>query len=348
MTIEEEIFKKAHVDFAKVTKYGFIKDKSVYKYSKNIMNDTFRVDVEINAEGIVKGYVYDLSFNDEYTNFRMVDNIGPFASQVLFEFENVLNDIKDNCFNLKTFIYDQTNRIAKKIQEKYQDKPEFEWEKFPGFANFKNRESKKWYALIMNLDKSKIESNSKGEIEILNLKLAPNKIEELLKQKGYYPAYHMNKKSWITIILDDTVSDETIMNLVDESYSYTVVKKNIIKNEWIIPANPKYYSVKDALKESNIILWKQSTDIKVDDIVYLYLASPYSSIMYKFKVLEVNIPYQYKDNNLNMKKAMKIELLKEYPKGELSFDKLKEFGVNSIRGPRYMPVELSEYIKKKL
>lgn len=35
---------------------------------------------------------------------------------------------------------------------------------------------------------------------------------------GIYPSYHLSKKSWISIILDDTLSDKEIMNLVDLSY----------------------------------------------------------------------------------------------------------------------------------
>ena len=68
--------------------------------------------------------------------------------------------------------------------------------------------------------------------------------------------------------------------------------------------------------------------------------------MYKFKVLEVNIPYEYKDENLKMRKVMKIHLMTRYEKGKLSFSKLKDFGINAIRCQRYMPLALSEYIHK--
>ena len=345
MTIEEEIFKKTKVDLNKILKYGFKKEKSLYKYSKNIMNDSFRIDIEID-NGKVKGKVFDLSFGDEYTNFRIEDNIGSFVGQVRDEFNNLLKDIKNNCFTKEAFIYDQSNRIAKAINEKYGDEPEFEWEKFPGYATFRNKDSKKWYGIIMNIDKSKLCGGLSREVEVIDIKLEQKEIENLLKQKGFYPAYHMNKKSWITVILDDTVSDESIMKLIDKSYSYTVVNKNNAKNEWIVPANPKYFDIEKALKESNTIRWKQSTDIKVDDIVYLYVASPYSSIMYKFKVVEVNIPYEYKENRLKIKRVMRIDLIKRYEKGKLSFEKLKEFGINAVRGPRYMPLPLSEYINK--
>jgi len=344
MTIEEELFRKTKIDFDKIVKYGFKKEKTLYKYSRNIMNDTFRVDIEIDNGEIIKGKIYDLSFGDEYTNFRIEDSTGSFVGQVREEFKNLLKDIRRSCFIRETFIYEQSNRITEAIKKKYGDEPEFEWEKFPGYATFRNKDSKKWYGIIMNLDKSKLEEKSTGEVEIIDIKLEPNEIEELLKQEGFYPAYHMNKKSWITIILNNTISDETIMSLIDKSYSYTITNKNSSNNEWIVPANPKYFDIEKALKESNTITWKQSTDIKVNDIVYLYVAEPYSSIMYKFKVIEANIPYEYKDENLKIKKVMKIDLITRYEKGKLSFSKLKDFGINAVRGPRYMPLDLSKYI----
>ena len=221
MTIEEELFKKTSVDFNKILKYGFKKDKDCYKYSKNIMNNRFRVDVLISK-------VFDLAFNEEYTNFRVEENKGSFISQIKEEFLNLLKDIKDNCFIKKDFIYEQTNRIANAINQKYGDKPEFEWEKFQGYATFKNKESKKWYGLIMNIDNNKLDKKLNGEVEIINLKLEPSEIENLLKMDGFYPAYHMNKKSWISIILNDTISDEEILKLVKKSYSYTIINRKKI------------------------------------------------------------------------------------------------------------------------
>ncbi|MDE5596569.1 MAG: MmcQ protein, partial [Lachnospiraceae bacterium] len=74
--------------------------------------------------------------------------------------------------------------------------------------------------------------------------------------------------------------------------------------------------------------------------IYMYVAAPYSSILYKCKAIEVDIPYQYSDENLTLKQAMKLELLKKYESGVWSFEKIKEFGVYAVRGPRNMPAEL--------
>ena len=345
MTIEEEVFRKAKIDVAKLSEYGFKKGKDLYKYSKNIMNNTFRVYIEVNKDGVVKGKIFDLSINEEYTNFRVEENTDSFVSKVRSEFKNLLEDIKNNCFIKKDFIYEQTNRIAKFIKEKYGDDPEFEWEKYPGYGVFKNKDSHKWYGIIMNIDKNKLDKKSHEEVEIIDIKLKTNEINDLLKLDGFYPAYHMNKNNWISIILNNTVEDTDIMNLIAKSYAYTILNKNSV-NEWIIPANPKYFDIENALKEKSTIIWKQNADIKVNDIVYIYVGNPYSSIMYKFKVKEINIPYEYEDKNLKMKKAMKIDLITRYEKGKLSFTKLKEFGVNAIRSQRYMPLILSEYINK--
>ena len=332
--------------FLKSQKYGSKKEGNIYKYSKNIMNNTFKIDIEITEAGVVTGKIYDLSFEEEYTNFRIEDSVGPFVGKVREEFKNLLNDIKDKCFVSEPFLYNQSNKIAKMIKEKYGDEPEFEWEKSPGFATFKNKKSKKWYGIIMNIDKSKLDKKLSGEVEIINVKLEQSEIENLVKQEGFYLAYHMNKKNWITIVLDNTVSNQKVMELIDKSYSYTVDNNSKENNEWIVPANPKYFDIEKALKESDTIMWKQSTDIKVDDIVYLYVAEPFSSIMYKFKAVEVNIPYEYKDKNVKMKKTMKIHLISRYEKEKWSFNKLKEYGINAVRGPRYMPSSLSKVINE--
>ena len=60
---------------------------------------------------------------------------------------------------------------------------------------------------------------------IINIKIDPHEIEELLKADEFYPAYYMNKKSWISMILNNTISDENIMNLIEKSYSYTILSK---------------------------------------------------------------------------------------------------------------------------
>ena len=216
--IEQEIFKKCTFNNELLLKYGF-KDNT---YQTNI--ETFKVIITI-KDNILEGKLYDTSFDDyEYTAFRIEDNIGSFANHIKEEYIKLLNDIKNKCCTETLFIYNQTNEIVNNIKAKYGDYPIYKWEDNESTV-FENSTNHKWYGLIMPISKSKLDNKTNKIVEVINIKLDPNEILELLKRKGFYKAYHMNKKYWITIILDNTLSTEEIMNLIDKSYNLVKPKK---------------------------------------------------------------------------------------------------------------------------
>ena len=172
------------------------------------MNEGFRADIFIDNTEKVQGKVIELDLNEEYTNFRMENIVGEFVNTVKNEYIKILQDIANNCFEKQYFAFEQTNRITNVINEKYDTLPEFLWAVSPNHGVFRNVRNNKWFGIIMNIDKSKIISGETGEIEVLNLKLDDD-VPKCLEVKGIYPAYHMNKKSWISIILDNTLSKGT-------------------------------------------------------------------------------------------------------------------------------------------
>ena len=223
MNIEYETFKKSKIDYNKLIDYGFRKDNNNYSYETNILNNTMKCLINIKNDKI-KGTIIDLTTDLEYTNFRLNDITGEFASSVKTAYQDLLNDIKEKCTTKELFIMPQSNRITNLIKEKYDISPEFLWKEYPDFGIFRNSNNHKWFALIMNIDKSKLNKKDTGNVDVMNLKL-DNEVNDFLKIKGIYPAYHMNKKYWITITLDDTLTDNEIINLVIKSYD------NINKNK---------------------------------------------------------------------------------------------------------------------
>lgn len=333
MSIESDIFKGFNVDLNKLEKYGFVKNDDKYEYSKKIMN-TFNANITINKDGNVFGQIIDLDVDEEYINYRIDNTIGKFASNIREEYKKILIDIRNNCFIKDYFINNQTNRITKYIIDKYNAEPEFLWNKDPGCGVFRNKDNNKWFGIIMNINKSKIDNENK-DVEIINIKCCEDNINKLIKKNGFYKGYHMNKKRWITIILDDNISDSDIINLIDESYN--LVSEPLM---WLVPANPKYYDVINCFNNTDIIEWKQSSDIHVNDIIFIYVTAPYSTIMYKCKVVEVNIPYEYYDKHLSIKKIIRIKLLKKYKGDEYTFEKLNKMGIKAIRGLRKISKEV--------
>ena len=326
--LEDEVFKKRKLDKDKLIPYGFIKEDDIYKYSKLIMDDTFRVDITIDSNGNVKGRVYDLDGDYEYTNFRLENVKGDFVNRVKDEYIKVLESIANNCYTEEYFIYKQSNEVSNLIKEKYNVIPEILWESNPNYGIFRNESSNKWFGVIMNIDRSKLNPNESGEVEVLNVKL-DDLVDAYLKKDAIYPAYHMSKKSWVSITLDNTLSNKEIMSLIDISFDLSNRKK-----EWIIPANPKYYDIVNAFNDKDTITWRKSHKFMVNDIVYIYITEPYAYIMFKCVVISL-------DENI-----MTLKLLKRYNDNEFTFERLKNCGVKSVRSPRGITSKLSEELNK--
>ena len=88
-------------------------------------------------------------------------------------------------------------------------------------------ESGKWFAIAMNVSEKKIGRSGDMQIDIVNLKCAPEVIESLAGiERGIYRAYHMNKIHWLTVALDEC-DDDTLRWLLDVSYDLT--RKKILR-----------------------------------------------------------------------------------------------------------------------
>ena len=232
------------------------------------------------------------------------------------------------------------------IKKKYKTTPEYPWAKDNTSAVFRHSDNKKWFALAMCVDRDKLGLSGEGYVDALNLKIDDMMLRDvLIQEQGIFPAYHMNKEHWITVLLNGTVEKDKVCDLIDISYAATASKKKKEKirppKEWIIPANPKFYDIIHAFDKAEVIDWKQGSGIKTGDTVFLYVAAPVSAILYQCRVMETDIPYRYQDKNLTISMLMKIKLLKRYDSGKFTFDRLKkEFGIYAVRGPRGIPNSL--------
>lgn len=245
------------------------------------------------------------------------------------------------------------NAVFAYIKKKYKTSPEYLWKKYPEYAVFRHADNNKWFALQAAVPENKLGLGGDDRIEVVNVKVDDMFYRNMLiRQEGFIPAYHMNKQYWVTVLLDGTVKQEQVFDLIDASFLATASAKKKQKirppKEWIIPSNPKYYDVIHAFDYTEEIDWKQGSGIKAGDTVYMYVGSPVSAILYKCTVTETDIPYSYQDENLTIKALMKIKLLKRYKPDKFTFDVLKdEYGIYAIRGPRGITNSLSAALNKK-
>ena len=238
------------------------------------------------------------------------------------------------------------------IKKKYKVLPEYPWRRYDSNAVFRHNDNKKWFALVMEMQRDKLGFSGTEYVDVVNLKIDDMFFRDMIiRENGILPAYHMNKMHWITVLLDGTVAEEKIFELIDMSFLATASAKKKEKvrppKEWIIPSNPKYYDIIHAFDNTDVIDWKQGAGIKKGDMIFMYVGAPVSAILYKCKVTETNIPYQNQDKNLTITALMKIKLLRRYDPSQFTFDVLKsEYGIYAVRGPRGIPNSLSEALEK--
>ena len=212
----DSIFKDKKYNKNKLLNFGFKYQSGCYSYSTGILDNQFELTVTINKTGKIKTKLIDNLSKDLYTLHLMEGASGTFVGQVREEYEKILNSILENCFDMDVFKSPVTLKIIDYCVEKYSTNPEYLWEKFPNNAIFRRKDNKKWYAAILTVRKDKLGFIESDEIEVIDLRC--NNIENTVDNKNFFPGYHMNKKHWITIILDGTVTLDIIENMVDKSF----------------------------------------------------------------------------------------------------------------------------------
>lgn len=110
------------------------------------------------------------------------------------------------------------------ITETYSANAEYPFLKYPDFAVFRHANNKKWFAVVMDIPKNRLGIGGDEIVSVVNLKSDPVIAGSLRQEEGIFPAYHMNKEKWISVLLDGNVDAEKLKWLIDLSYDLTAPK----------------------------------------------------------------------------------------------------------------------------
>ena len=204
-----EIFKSYQLNQEKAHAFGFVEKSGVWTYSCQILQGDFIMTVFITSDDVYF-QVFDQETGDLYPQVHMESMRGSFVGNVREACLEILYQIRKACFEVQDFIFPQTKRIMTL------------WEKSPDTAVLRHEGNQKWYAILMKISWDKLEKGREGQVEAVNLK--HDQVADLLSQKGIYPAFHMNKRYWISVALGDTLSDEEVLKLIEKSWNLTLKK----------------------------------------------------------------------------------------------------------------------------
>ena len=213
-----DYFEKYSIDKEKALAYGFSKQGEVFRYEQLLLDGDFELYVTVQGKQVCF-WLVDQETGDDYVQLHMDQMVGQYVGQVREACQQALEDIRSSCFAVKVFMYPQTKRLVDWISQQYDRPLEYLWDRSPDSGVFRHQIDLKWFGVLMKIDWSKLDARQEGKIEVLNLKL--DYVSQLLEESPFYPAYHMNKKYWISIPLDERVEDDHLFELVAKSWALT-------------------------------------------------------------------------------------------------------------------------------
>ncbi len=217
--LRNEIFDKYSLNAEKLCAYGFVRENGGYVLKKPLGFDGLLAGVKISSQSFAID-IYDAD-GEEYLLFNVKDSEGGYVSSVREHAQALVQDILQRCFDCLRL----RDRLLAHLREKYGTVPETPWADEPEYMTLKTAKKNKWYGLFMNIPYKYLGLPKEGKIDVLNLRNTAEKVPQLIDNKHYFPAWHMNKKYWFTVLLDAAADTEQIKTLLDESYDIIENKK---------------------------------------------------------------------------------------------------------------------------
>lgn len=116
------------------------------------------------------------------------------------------------------------------IKESFDAEAEYLWAAHPTFAVFRTPKEK-WFGIVMDIPAGKLTGRlpdgvtPEDMVSVLNVKAAPDDVALLQQSPGVYPAYHMNKTHWISLLLDSNIDAGFVKSLIAQSYDLALGKR---------------------------------------------------------------------------------------------------------------------------
>ncbi|WP_155963315.1 MmcQ/YjbR family DNA-binding protein [Streptococcus ruminantium] len=332
--------------------FGFTFSDNRYTYREFFMDGQFEAVVEVDEAGQLSSLVWDCEMKEVYTAHQVTAPAGAFVHQVREGYQAILTRVVETCCIALPFSQQQSNRIAQQVKDKWGDLPDYPFVKSPEIGSFRHPANQKWYGLVIQVKRGRLDGSDDQEVvEIVNLKVDAREIAELLSQSGIYPAYHMSKKSWVSVLLDGTVEDQTIFALLEKSRDLVGPKSYKAEegpDYWVIPANPKVYDIDTEFAENKVVYWPQKSTIQAGDIVAIYVTAPVQVIRYVCRVLGANLENHGESDIPTEKKLMQVELLAKLTDDVLPRSRMMDLGVRTVRGPRRLTEGVIEVLSAEV
>lgn len=209
------IFRSARIKTNSLEAAGFTTtDRNSYKMRQPVSNGAFSAEISLSlSEQTLDVHLFDSETEEKYALFDMASSHGAFVASLREEVQTIVEKIKSKCFETN----DLKDDYIAWIKSKFGVAPDFPWSDSPDYAVFRCP-NEKWFALVMKIKYRQIGLSSEEDVWVVNMKAEQNEIPTLVDKKSIFPAWHMNKKYWITVLLTAATDFEKLCELTEKSF----------------------------------------------------------------------------------------------------------------------------------
>ena len=184
----------------------------------------FYAEISLSDEG-ARAQVFERESGERYALFDVKSAGGEFLADIRNRVQGIIDEIRAECFEEE----DLRARYISFLKDEFGVSADFPWakeERYSDAAVFRCP-SGKWFALIMHISLKNLGFESDEGVFVVNLKADSEKIAEITDKKSVFPAYHMNKKHWITVLLSSPTDFDTLCALTRQSFERVSKKKKL-------------------------------------------------------------------------------------------------------------------------
>lgn len=205
----------------KLKAFGFIESDGVLNLKKNIADGEFYAKIRL-CEKSFCAEVFETLTDEKYVLFDVKSANGAFVGQIRSEVQTLIEEIRTKCFDFQ----DIRQKYVDFLHSEFSAPGDTPWSDEGDFKSTVYRcPNEKWFALVMEIKFKNLGFESDEAVWVVNLKADAEKIPEITDKKSIFPAYHMNKKYWITVLLTAVTDFEQLCDLTRRSYELVSDKR---------------------------------------------------------------------------------------------------------------------------
>jgi len=215
----EEAFSGVTWNKEKLLAYGFKEAEGALCYQTPVKEGMFLLTIVLGKTPTSR--LIDQETGDPYVLHLLPHTTSGFAAEIRNDLDALYLDIVAKCGEKAKYPSPQLERLFRMAEKEFNERPDYPFANKEEGIVLRREDNKKWYLIFLHPKGSAL-GLEKERVNLIDIRIEKDSPE--IDGERIYPAYHMNKHSWCSILLDDAWNDEEIFSYIKKSREMAMKK----------------------------------------------------------------------------------------------------------------------------